>query len=229
VLADLNLNPEYPLEALSPRHGHATLARRLVLRLIRCFGVAAFAPLSRRYLHAMLAVGGEYPVKAGKVNSWLGHQGGQSGDEVQSRYCLDPKKSSAVLKKFKEISESEYLDVSFDNIFVIFSAFEPIARIEANENVPENLANTLIQQFRNENIWSVQKLFSALIVFYYSETEKDQAIKTGMTKRFLEAYADIIEPYDEFGYLSSNPIVPEIDSKENFDSNYKGSWFNYWR
>jgi len=147
----------------------------------------------------------------------------------RTRYCLDSKKSSAVLKKFKEIADSEYLDLSFENIFVIFSAFEPIARIEANENVPEKLASALIQQFHNENIWSVQKLFSALIVFYYSETEKDQAIKTGMTKRFQEAYADIIEPYDEFGYLSSNPIVPEIDSKENFDSNYKGSWFYYWR
>ena len=64
-----------------------------------------------------------------------------------TRYCLDAKKSSAVLKKFKEISESECLDVSFDNIFVIFSAFEPVARIEANENVPEDLANTLISNF----------------------------------------------------------------------------------
>ena len=53
------------------------------MRLIRRFGLTAFAALCRRHLHAMLAVGGEYPVKAGKVNSWLGHQGGQSGDEVQ--------------------------------------------------------------------------------------------------------------------------------------------------
>ncbi len=53
------------------------------MRLIRRFGLTAFAALCRRHLHAMLAVGGEYPVEAGKVNSWLGHQGGQSGDEVQ--------------------------------------------------------------------------------------------------------------------------------------------------
>jgi hypothetical protein len=147
----------------------------------------------------------------------------------RSRFCVDPKKSSAVIRKFKEISETESLGLSFNNIFSIFSAFEPIARIEANENVPEKLANRLIKQFPNENIWCIQKAFSTLIIFYYSEVEKDQAVKRGMINQYQNAYADIIEPYDEFGYLNSNPIIPEIDSKENFDKNYQSSWFYYWR
>jgi hypothetical protein len=147
----------------------------------------------------------------------------------RSQFCVDSKKSSAVISKFKEIAEDACLDLSFQNIFAIFSAFEPIARIEANENVPETIANKLIKQFRNENIWCIQKMFSALIIFYYSENEKDHADKTGMTAQYLNAYAEIIEPYDEFGYLSKNPLIPEIDSKENFDRNYNGSWFYYWR
>ena len=52
--ARLNVDIEHALEPLSPGHGRTTFAGRLVLRLIRCFGVAAFAPLRRRYLHAML-------------------------------------------------------------------------------------------------------------------------------------------------------------------------------
>jgi hypothetical protein len=147
----------------------------------------------------------------------------------RSRFCVDPKKSSAVISKFKEISENARLDLSFKNMFAIFSAFEPVARIEANEKVPERLANNLIKQFRNENIWCIQRMFSALIIFYYSETEKEQAVKSGMTDRYVKAYADIIAPYDEFGYLRNNPIIPEIDSKENFDRNYESSWFYYWR
>ena len=32
---------------------------------------------------AMLGVGGEHTMEEGKVDSWLGHQGGQPGDEIQ--------------------------------------------------------------------------------------------------------------------------------------------------
>ncbi len=83
MLADLNLDPEYPLEPLNPGHGRTTFGGRLVLRLIRCFGVAAFAPLRRRYLRAMFAVWGEHTMEAGNVDSWLGHQGGQPGDKIK--------------------------------------------------------------------------------------------------------------------------------------------------
>ena len=147
----------------------------------------------------------------------------------RSRFCVDSKKSADVIKKFKEIASKASLDLSFDNIFAIFSAFEHVARDEANENVPDKLANKLISEFEQENIWCIQKLFSSLIVFYYSETEKEHAIKSGMINKFANSYSKIIEPYDEFGYLASNPIIPEIDSKENFDKNYQGSWFYYWR
>ena len=50
-----------------------------------------------------------------------------------------------------------------------------------------------------------------------------------MAEEFELAYSKVVAPYDEFGYLAGNPIIPEIDSKENFDKNYNGSWFAYWR
>jgi len=147
----------------------------------------------------------------------------------RTRFCVDSKKASAVIKKFKEISEKASLNISFDNIFVIFSAFEPIAKTEANEKVPEKLANKLIEQFPNDNIWCIQKAFSSLVIFYFTESEKIMAEKSGMKNHYLNAYSKIIEPYDEFGYLGKTPIIPEIDSKENFDKNYQSSWFYYWR
>jgi len=147
----------------------------------------------------------------------------------RTRFCVDSKKSAAVLKKFKEITDKANLDFSFSNIFVIFSAFEPVARTEANEKVPEEYENMLIQDFPDENIWCIQKLFSSLVVFYYSEVEKHCAVNKGMIDLYQDAYSKIIEPYDEFGYLSRNPIIPELDSKENFDKNYHSSWFYYWR
>ena len=69
MLADLNLDPEYPLEPLSPGHGRTTFGGRLVLRLIRCFGVAGFAPLRRRHLHTLVTVGRKDPMKASQVDA----------------------------------------------------------------------------------------------------------------------------------------------------------------
>jgi len=147
----------------------------------------------------------------------------------RSRFCYDSKKSSAIIKKFQEISNKTSLDVSTEKIFVVFSDFESIARIEANEKVSEDIIDNFIERFQSENIWCIQRAFSNLIVFYYSENEKDQAIKKGMINQYQTAFSKIIEPYDEFGYLINNPIIPHIDSKENFDQNYQSSWFYYWR
>jgi hypothetical protein len=147
----------------------------------------------------------------------------------RTRYCVDSKKSAAIIKKFKEITKNASLNLSFENIFVIFSAFEPIARTEANENVPEELSNKLIGAFPQENIWCIQKLFSTLVVFYYTEAEREKALNNGMIDKYGNYYSEIIEPYDEFGYLASSPIIPQLDSKENFDNNYESSWFYYWR
>ncbi len=60
MLADLNLDPEHPLETLGPSHGFAMLRRCSVLRLIRCFGLTAFAPPCGCHLYAILAVGTGY-------------------------------------------------------------------------------------------------------------------------------------------------------------------------
>ncbi|WP_339612829.1 hypothetical protein [uncultured Rubinisphaera sp.] len=146
-----------------------------------------------------------------------------------SRFSNDSKKSKRVVQKFSEILENSNLVLSLKDIFVIFTDFESVARVEANENVPEEQANSLIPQFDKENIWCVQKLFSSLIIFYHTEAEREQAVKSGMIEKYCESYSKIIKPYDEFGYLNSSPVIPGIDSKENLDKNYGGSWFYYWR
>ena len=81
--ARLNVNIEHALEPLSPSHGCTTFGGCLGLRLIRCFGLAAFAPLCRRHLRTMFAIGREYTMKTGEIDSGLGHQSGQLGDEIQ--------------------------------------------------------------------------------------------------------------------------------------------------
>ncbi len=91
--ARLNVNVEHPLESLRPGHGRVTISRRFVLRLISRLKLVAFASLCGRYQRAMLAIGCEYTVISGEVDSWLGHQGRQPGNEIQR---LEDYVSSAV-------------------------------------------------------------------------------------------------------------------------------------
>lgn len=56
-----------------------------------------------------------------------------------------------------------------------------------------------------------------------------KAESRGLREVYAAEYARLVEPYDEFGYLASNGIAIAFDSKENFDTNCHGSWFNYYR
>ena len=67
---------------ISPTHRCPTLGGRLLLVLASGPGLVALAPLCGRNECTMFAVGRKHPVKAGQVNSWLGHQGRQSSHEV---------------------------------------------------------------------------------------------------------------------------------------------------
>ena len=53
------------------------------LRLIGHFALVALTPLGRCHPRAVLAVGGEDPVETGEVDTRLGDQRGEPGDEVQ--------------------------------------------------------------------------------------------------------------------------------------------------
>ena len=63
-------------------HGRMTLNRGFLVLAIRSFGLAAFAPICRRHPCSVLAVGCEYAVKPNQIDSRLGDQGSQLGDEV---------------------------------------------------------------------------------------------------------------------------------------------------
>jgi hypothetical protein len=45
----------------------------------------------------------------------------------------------------------------------------------------------------------------------------------------LRANFELLAGRDEFGYLDRQSFQVDIGTKENFDTNYHGSWFNYYR
>ena len=85
VFADLDVDVEHSPEALHPCHGAVPLCGTLVTPVsIATFRfVGPLAPLSRRHLHAVFTVWREDAMETCEVDSWLGYQRGQFGNEVQ--------------------------------------------------------------------------------------------------------------------------------------------------
>jgi hypothetical protein len=80
LLANRHINVEYPLQALSQGHGFVALCGCLVFAFL---SDTAFTALGRCHIDSMFAVGCEHSMEPGQVDSWLGNQGRQSGDDIQ--------------------------------------------------------------------------------------------------------------------------------------------------
>ena len=46
---------------------------------------------------------------------------------------------------------------------------------------------------------------------------------------WADTYFKIAKRHDEFGYLSRAEIAIQVDSRENFEANYSGNWYYYFK
>lgn len=140
---------------------------------------------------------------------------------------FDPLKQAAIAAKFKELIRVRR-EQSFDTnrLLVIFSAFEPVARLEAIGRVqPDQLAQ-LQNKMNNPAIWQIRGDFGGISVFFYTDAQlKD--LQDSLRAECSDAYAEIIKVHDEFGYFQRNPAHVTFESKENFEKTYQGNWFYY--
>lgn len=139
----------------------------------------------------------------------------------------DRLKQAAVAAKFEELLNDRH-ERSFDTnrLLVIFSAFEPVARLDAIWRVrPEQLAQ-LQSKLNNPAIWKIRADFGGIGVFFYTDAQL-QNLADGLMTQCFDALAEIMSAYDEFGYFQRQPAQVTFDSKENFDKNFEGNWFYY--
>ncbi len=64
-------------------HRGPAFRRRFLLSLLKDFGLGALPPFRRCHRGAVSTVGGKYAMQARQIDPGLGHQGGESGDDVQ--------------------------------------------------------------------------------------------------------------------------------------------------
>lgn len=157
----------------------------------------------------------------------------------------DSKKQSQITKKFKQtlieqglIKEkklSNLLNKSgngkylTDDIWVITSAFEPIAKTEANGNIPEEKINELKKNFNNKDLWEISRGFSITTFFLYTEEQLKKYENSKIHKEWTDKYFELLSQYDKFRCFQKEHFSILLDSKENFDKNYESSWFYYYK
>ena len=146
---------------------------------------------------------------------------------------FDTVKQDCIKSKFESLLREQGILKRFryktNGLFVIFSAFESVARIEANEKVSDDALEQLKQQIKNPDLWTISRLFDGVTFFFFTDAQVKSYESKGARQQYSKEYARLVAPYDEFGYLAKTGIHVRFDSKENFDTNYKGNWFYYYR
>ncbi|MBN1532036.1 MAG: hypothetical protein JXA20_05185 [Spirochaetes bacterium] len=120
-------------------------------------------------------------------------------------------------------------DYNSKNLHVIFTSFEPRAKDEANSSVPENEIKKLEKGLEAYHVWTIYRQFSSTTFFLYTDAQVEEAHEKGLVAVFTDAYFNILKEYDEFDYFKRESFSIRLDSKENFDKNYRSNWFYYSR
>ena len=121
------------------------------------------------------------------------------------------------------------LKPKLNDVFVSASAFEPLAKEEANGLIPEPNIKELLAKLNNNNVWTLSRCFGSATLFVFNDEQKEKISKSDFFKELEKRYFELLKEYDEFDYWKRDDFKIGIDSKQNFDENYESSWFYYYR
>ncbi len=126
--------------------------------------------------------------------------------QIADKFREIVKEKGVVTKKsfWGLISEKQNKKYKFDNIWIFYSAFEPIAKAEANEKIPQEKVVELKAQIANKDIWEISRCFSGTTFFLYTEEQVKFYENSELKKEWSKKYHDLLEQYDEFGYFERN-------------------------
>ena len=139
---------------------------------------------------------------------------------------LDKKKRNSFWNFIKPKKDGMYLT---DNVFVIYGAFEPVAKLEASYKITKELTEKFIASFDNDEIWTISIGFAIPTFFMFTDEKVKEFDKPEIKKVWANKFYDFIKPFDEFDYFKRDDIKILIDSKENFDNNYQSNWYYYYK
>ena len=150
---------------------------------------------------------------------------GQKFSEIIKHQGLS-KNNSSISNIFGLNKNGIYLT---DNVFVIYGAFEPVAKIEATYKITQKQTEEFIKSFNNKDIWTISIGFTIPTFFVFTDEKVKEYEKREIKSAWADKYYDFVKPFDEFNYFKRTDIQVYIDSKENFDKNYESNWYYYYK
>jgi len=141
---------------------------------------------------------------------------------------FDKDAQRAVQQQFASLTQKMELQTAdVSRLLVIFSAFESVARIEANQRVTDRDITNLKADLADPELWKIRTCFDGVTFFLHTDAQLKVHQDKGVRDLYIREYSRLTEKYDEFGYLRTRGISVSLDSKENFDTNFQGNWFYY--
>ncbi len=146
----------------------------------------------------------------------------------KSPYNFDKKIERKIKKIFEDSLDISQI-VNYNKLFVIASDFRNVAIDEAHNNISEEKLQDIAQVIDKDNIWLVRKYGSWITVFLYKEKNSRYTNKKDILKQFTELYFPLLKEFDEFNYCKISDLKVDFDTKENFEKNYQGNWYYYYK
>lgn len=141
---------------------------------------------------------------------------------------FDPVKQAEVKARYLQLLGDGVMAANdAERLFVIFSAFEPAARWEANSRMTPGRINDVLKLLSSTVIWKIHPGFGCAIIFVHTDAQLKMTEGGNFRDRCRNAYTAILGQFDDFGYFQEHPIELTFDSRENFEAKYNGSWFAY--
>ena len=155
----------------------------------------------------------------------------EEADSFREGYNFDRKKVQAIMARFQEIvNRAPIHEFDFNGLFVVFSAFAPVTREEADSKISDQQIDALKDRIGNPDLWLIwRSIFGRVIFMFYTDAQAKAYAAAGKKEEYARMYFEILTSYDEFGYLSEENFAVRFDSKQNFDEGYGGNWFYYSR
>lgn len=121
-------------------------------------------------------------------------------------------------------------ELEADEIFVYFDDFERVAKWEVHDLVTSSEREAFTASLGiADQFWCIQRFAGPPIVFVHTDEQARGLKGSALPSKWGDTYFEIAKRHDEFGYLNRAEIAIQVDSKENFETNYSGNWYYYFK
>ena len=124
----------------------------------------------------------------------------------------------------KKSNPKIYTNYDLSILEVDYFPFEELAFQECVNKVD---TRTIQSEFKDYQLWSIQRFWKYFTVFYDTNEEVQENERLGISERIKLKFQEVAKKNDQFAVLKDKTIEVKFDSKENFDK--AGGGYNYYR